>query len=395
MIIKEEQNYKPIQWSMFLGSIVTFAILYSPQTLIQIFSETYEISPSLASLPVSIATFTLAITMLFVAVFSDAYGRKQIMVWSLLLASILNVLLAFSPNFYVLVGMRAIQGIVLGGFPAIAMTYLSEEIKGNDLGRIMGIYVAGSAFGAFVGRIVVSSISDLFSWHVAVVIMGLLCLFMGLYFTRNLPKPRNFERRALSFTNWYSGMKIALFNKKLLLVYGMGFLLLGVYVALFNYISFPLSKDPFNMSQTFIGLLFVFQLTGTWGSYLFGRLSEKYQRAPLILLALLLAFAGALFTLSSHLIVIMLGLMLFATGFLASHSIASGWVGLIVDSHWKAYASSLYLLFYYTGSSVLGTMGGTFLEGNGWHGVIVMVSVTLLLVALFAISLNFQSKKHD
>lgn len=189
-------------------------------------------------------------------------------------------------------------------------------------------------------------------------------------------------------------MKIALFNKKLILVYGMGFLFLGVYVALFNYISFPLSNEPFNMSQTLIGFLFIFQLTGTWGSYLFGRLSEKYQHAPLILLALVLALVGSFLTLSSHLIVIMLGLMLFAAGFLAGHSLASGWVGVIVESHWRAYASSLYLLFYYTGSSVLGTMGGGFLVSNGWHGVIRMISTGLLLIAIFSMTLYFLSKNN-
>lgn len=394
MIEGRVEKNKTIQWCMFLGSIVTFAILYSPQTLIQLFSNTYGISPTLASLPVSIATFTLAVTMLFVAVFSDAYGRKQIMVWSLLLASILNILLAFSSNFYILVGIRLIQGIVLGGFPALAMTYLSEEIKGNELGRIMGIYVAGSAFGAFLGRIVVSSISDFISWQAAVVTMGLLSLIMAFYFMKKLPNSSNFERRTLSFANWCIGMKIAFFNKKLILVYGMGFLFLGVYVALFNYISFPLSNEPFNMSQTLIGFLFIFQLTGTWGSYLFGRLSEKYQRAPLILLALVLALVGSFLTLSSHLIVIMLGLMLFAAGFLAGHSLASGWVGVIVESHWRAYASSLYLLFYYTGSSVLGTMGGGFLVSNGWHGVIRMISTGLLLIAIFSMTLYFLSKNN-
>ena len=333
--MEQEQQYRPIQWSMFFGSIVTFAILYSPQTLIQTFSKTYAISPSLASLPISITTFTLAITMLFVAVFSDAYGRKQIMVGSLVAASLINILLAFSPNFYVLVGLRAVQGIVLGGFPALAMTYLSEEINGRHLGRIMGIYITGSVFGAFFGRVILSLFTDLFSWQIAVAVMGVLSLFMALYFAKNLPISSHFERRALSLHNWCLGMKNALFNQNLVLIYCMGFLLLGVYVALFNYISFPLSEAPFYLSQTVIGLFFVLQLTGSWGSYVFGRLLEKYERGPLMLLSLVLVFSGAFMTLSNHLIVLMLGLSLFAAGFLASHSIASGWVGIFVDSHWN------------------------------------------------------------
>jgi YNFM family putative membrane transporter len=47
----------------------------------------------------------------------------------------------------------------------------------------------------------------------------------------------------------------------------------------------------------------------------------------------------------------------------------------------KAQASSLYLFFYYLGSSVAGTAGGLFWKNYGWAGV-VMFLATLLAVAL-------------
>ena len=58
-----------ILWSMLIGSIVTFAVLYGPQTLIQQYTVEFDLSASQASLVVSIATFTLAISMLIIVFF--------------------------------------------------------------------------------------------------------------------------------------------------------------------------------------------------------------------------------------------------------------------------------------------------------------------------------------
>ena len=84
----------------------------------------------------------------------------------------------------------------------------------------------------------------------------------------------------------------------------------------------------------------------------------------------------------------MAGLILFAAGFFAGHSLASGWVGMIADPRIKVYASSLYLLFYYTGSSLLGWAGGFFLTRFGWYGVIFMISVLLIATVLLTLTLT-------
>lgn len=375
-------GYRRALFSMLLGSLVTFAILYSPQPLITTFSKQFNVSPSTASLTISFATILLAVCMLFVSVLSNAWGRKKIMGISLLLASVLNILASFSPNFQTLLLIRILQGIAMSGFPAIAMTYLSEEISPKYIGRITGIYVGGSAVGAFVGRMIVSSLTDLLSWHIGFLTLGLLALLCSILFWMTLPPSKNFTQHKISFANWASGMSRGLKNKKLLSLYGLGFVLFGVYVALFNYIGFPLSQSPFNLSQTVIGFLFILQLAGSWSSYISGKLTERYTRPTLISGAIALSLIGSLMTLSHHLIFMIGGLILFATGFFAGHTVVSSWIGIIVPPHAKAYASSLYLLFYYTGSSLVGWSGGIFLSHFGWIGVIFMVCGLLIFSSL-------------
>jgi YNFM family putative membrane transporter len=60
--------------------------------------------------------------------------------------------------------------------------------------------------------------------------------------------------------------------------------------------------------------------------------------------------------------------------------VASGWVGRLARQS-KGHASSLYLLAYYLGSSVLGSAGGWFWEYGRWPALVAF-SMALLLGAL-------------
>lgn len=380
--------YRRVFLSMLLGSTVTFAILYGPQTLIHTFSQEFNISPSTASFTVSFATITLAVSMLFISVFSNAWGRKKIMGVSLLSASLLNILAAFSPNFETLMFIRILQGFSMAGFPAIAITYLSEEISPKNIGRIMGSYVGGTAIGAFIGRVTISTLTDFYSWNLAVLVLGLLSLFCSVLFWYYLPESKHFIKTNISLAEWKTGIFGVLTTKGLVYLYGMAFLIPGTYIALFNYIGFPLSKPPYNLSQTVIGFLFICQLAGSMSSHVFGKLTERYSRTQLISSAIIMSVIGSLMTLSSNIFILFIGLILFALGFFASHTIATGWVGIIAHPNSKAYASSVYLLFYYTGASIIGWFGGTFLSLFEWSGVVFMIWGMLFLTSLIVMVMS-------
>ena len=112
--------------ALFFGGFCTFAIMYSTQPLMPEFSREFNISPAVASLSLSLTTIALAVSMLFVGSLSEVRGRKPVMIFSLVAASILAVLTAFVPDYHVLLLFRIFQGIVLAGLPAVAMAYLSE-----------------------------------------------------------------------------------------------------------------------------------------------------------------------------------------------------------------------------------------------------------------------------
>jgi YNFM family putative membrane transporter len=89
---------------------------------------------------------------------------------------------------------------------------------------------------------------------------------------------------------------------------------------------------------------------------------------------------GVALTVAHSLVVIILGVAVITATFFAAHSTASGWVGRRATRD-RAQASSLYLLFYYLGSSILGSAGGLAWNAGGWPAVS-FFCIALALVAL-------------
>jgi YNFM family putative membrane transporter len=104
---------------------------------------------------------------------------------------------------------------------------------------------------------------------------------------------------ATSLQQWLSIMKKTIFNRKLLGIYITGFLLMGAYTTILNYIGYPLTRPPYNLSQTTFGFLFVVNIFGIFSSVLFGRLSDKHSKRVLLGLTIIIFMTGVLLTLTN------------------------------------------------------------------------------------------------
>nr|WP_225988901.1 MFS transporter [Peribacillus frigoritolerans] len=371
--------------ALFLGSFVTFADLYSTQPVIPVFAKQFGVSPAMASLTLSFATGTLALCLLLVSFFSENIDRKKIMGTALTLSALLSICVSFiQDDLYILIAIRAIQGAVLAGFPAIAMAYINEEFHPKSLGYVMGIYVSGSSIGGLAGRLIVGVLTDHFSWNIAIGSLGALSLIISLAFWWMLPPSQHAVRVRVSLSRIKTSLINNLRNNRLVLLFGMAFLLMGSFVTVYNFVGIPLMGPPYHLSQTLIGFIFIIYLVGTFSSTWMGKLADQYSRRVVLLIGIAIMLMGALLTLLDPLLLKIMGLALFTFGFFGAHSIASSWVGSLADKSEKAQASALYLLFYYAGSSIVGASGGLFLMKFGWGGVISAVSILILLAAACA-----------
>lgn len=385
-------SFKKTNLALFAGGFNTFAILWSTQPLLPDIAREYHVSPAVSSLTLSSTTIALAVSMLLTGSLSEVYGRKPVMTISLVASSILAILTAFSPSFHLLLLLRILQGIVLGGLPAIAMAYLGEEIEPKSLGMAMGLYISGNSIGGMGGRIISGVLTDYFSWRVAIVVIGIVSLLASLLFWFMLPKSTHFHARKLEIGKLGSSLISQFKEPGLFYLFGIGFLLMGSFVSLYNYIGFQLTAPPYSLSQTLVGFIFIVYLVGTFSSTWMGMLADKHGRIKILQFSIGILLIGALITLNTNLWFKIIGIAILTFGFFAGHSIASGWVGKLA-SHDKAQASALYLFFYYTGSSIGGTLSGTFYSHFGWIGVVGMIIVFAIIGVLFSIRLGLIAKR--
>lgn len=379
------KDYRKGNLALFAAGLATFAILYSVQPLFPIFSKEFDLSPAAVSLSLSISTVMLAISLPVASFLSDRVGRKSFMGFSLILSSVCCLCAAFAPDFTSLLIIRSIQGIVLAGIPAVAMAYLSEETEAKSLRFALGLYISGNTVGGLFGRVAVSAITDFYSWRWGIAIMAVISLLASLYFWRNLPPSRHFKPQRIGLKSIIHLFVVQFRDSSLIILFLLAAILMGSFVTLYNYLGFRLLEAPFNLSQTLVGGIFVLYLVGTFSSSWMGFMSNRIGLSMALWMNIILMMIGALITLSNHLTVVIIGVAVFTFGFFGSHSTASSWVGSRATVG-KAQASSMYLLFYYVGSSVGGSIGGLFWSRFAWAGIVGMIS-WLILIAMVVLLL--------
>ncbi len=380
LILRGTPAFRRTNLALFSAGFATFALMYCVQPLLPLFAREFGISAAASSLAISSVTASVAIAILLAGSVSEAWGRKPVMSASMFASAALTTLSPLAPGWTSFLGMRTLEGIAFSGLPAVAMAYLSEEMHPSAIGLAMGLYVGGTAVGGMSGRFLIGILTDWEGWRFAVAVVGGIGLVAAFVFWRSLPPSAHFHARPMHTGALLQSFGQHLSEPGLRLLFVEGFLLMGAFVSVYNYIGFRLIAAPYSLSQAEVGSVFVVYLVGTVSSAWVGHLAGSLGRRNVFWCVVALMLAGLLITLLKPLIFIIMGLTIFTFGFFGAHSVLSSWVGLRA-LHSKAQASSLYLFFYYLGSSVAGTAGGSFWRLYGWAGVVAFLSA-LLLIAL-------------
>jgi YNFM family putative membrane transporter len=387
-------EYRHTVLALFLAGFACFSLIYCVQPLLPAFAESFGVSPAESSLALSLTTGLLAVSIVLAGAASQALGRRGVIFWTILLAAACDIVTAATPSWLGLLAARTVEGFVVGAIPVVAMAYLSEEIEPAHLGRAMGLYVAGTAFGGMTGRILMGVLTGFTTWRTALGILGVLCLAAAFGFLKLLPPSRNFVLRpgfdlAFHLRAW----KQHLGNRRLLRFYAYGAAAMSIFVTLFNYTVFRLSGAPYFLGQTAISLIFLVYGFGMVSSSTSGALADRYGRPPLLLAGFATMLLGVLVTLLEALPTICVGIVLATMGFFVVHAVASSAIGPLAAEN-KGHAASLYLLFYYMISSVAGSVGGWFWQHGGWPAVAALTG-TIAFAALVTLILSARRARNE
>jgi len=137
----------------------------------------------------------------------DLFGRKRALVIAILLMSIPTAIIGLLPTYaqvgtlapIMLVAMRMLQGISLGGNYSGSITFVTEHTDPKHRGLMGGFAVAsclsgillGSATAAFFAQILDDSQLETFGWRVPF-LLGVLICFVGFYMRRKVDESPEF-----------------------------------------------------------------------------------------------------------------------------------------------------------------------------------------------------------
>ncbi|HJD77808.1 MAG TPA: MFS transporter [Corynebacterium pollutisoli] len=390
-LTRTDRDYRRAVLAMLAAGLATFNALYATQALLPTLVDDLGITPTEAALTVSATTGMLAVCIVPMSILSERFGRGRLLIISALTATALGLVLPLAPDATTLILLRALQGIAIAGVPAVAMTWLSEELDPAHLGRAMGIYVAGTTVGGLTGRLIPAGLLEIVDWRTSLVASSAVALAMAAVMTVLLPKQRRFEPKKIGPRSEIAAMLGHLGNPRLLGLFIIAFVGMGVFVSLYNFFGFRMI-DHFGLSPALVGVVFFMYLSGTWSSARAGAMTDKYGRGRVLIAGAALMLVGLLATMSAWLPGALIGLFLFTASFFAMHSTASSWIGLAATSH-RAEASSMYLFSYYAGSSLVGAATGVVFAWTSWSGFILILAAILLGVVVTAAALA-RAERH-
>lgn len=380
----KKQSVQSMGLCIFLAGLSCFAQLYLFQPIMPELSRQFHVNPAESSFAVSFSTFGMAIGLFSGLFFADRIARKKLIAFALISSSLLTILSSFAGYFWLLIAINTVKGILLAGSASIIVAYIAEEVDPAVLGTVTSMNIAGNAVGGMSGRIVTTLLTGWYSWHAATFFIGVFCLLCGLLFAWLAPRSAHFRPVAINVRSKIGEMRRHLAIKPLLSVFILGAILLGCFVSVYNYLGFRLEAAPFSLPHHLIALIYLMYIIGTAGSLFGGIYSDRIGTRPVLILMMFLMFIALLFLFPSEILSVTAGLGIFTFAFFGAHAVASRVVAQFIPEE-RSTSISLYFLFYYLGSSILGTGTGLVMHQWGWKvflfslGIPVLAGLMLIL----------------
>ncbi|WP_413479675.1 MFS transporter [Vibrio hibernica] len=387
MTTNDNHPFRKATFGLFIGSFISFCNLYLFQPLLPLIADHYSVSATQVNWVLAAATFTLALSLVPWAIYSEKIGRRKVLFISLYASPAVGLLLLLSDQLMVLIAVRAVMGIALAGFIAVAVAYMAEEFPPKVFMLAVGSYISANSLGGITGRIFGGMVGEYWGWKAAVIGMVILSLIIAIIVTLLVPAQRNFT---IKNTNLATHTKDAFRHFKTPLLWFamlLGGLNFALFVNLYTVMGFRLVAEPFSLPVSLVSLIFLCYLTGTITSRLSGVWVQYFSSIKGMVLGTVISLTGMFIALIPTLPAMLIALLFISSGAFFTHSLAYAWVSSKAKIA-KASATALYLVHYYVG----GSLGGFYLiycwQHGGWQSVVWGGSVIYLVMLLICLKLK-------
>lgn len=221
---------------IFLGALSAFGPfitdLYLPTlpSLAEIFSTT----PPMVQLGLTASMLGIAFGQLIFGPLSDKYGRKPLLVVSLLLFSVSTVAIIFSPSVNFFNICRFFQGLGGSGGIVLSRSVATDCYSGRELAKTLALVGAINGIAPVVAPLIGGLVANAVGWKgIFLILLGIGVVLLGLCapFRESLPRDCRLQGKVTNVVKSFG----LLFHNRLFVIYILMFGL--AYGVLFSYIS--------------------------------------------------------------------------------------------------------------------------------------------------------------
>jgi MFS transporter, SHS family, lactate transporter len=218
---------------------------------------------------------------------ADRWGRRPTLMVNILLYSILEFASGFAPSLTVLLVLRALYGVAMGGEWGVGASLTMETIPPHARGFVSGLLQSGYPAGYFMASIVYGVLFPYIGWR-GMFMVGVIPALLVLYIRRNVPESPSWSKAAAVERG--STLTVLKANWRL-----------GIYAVVlmtaFNFFSHG-TQDLYptflqvqhKLEPHVVGIIAViYNIGAICGGILFGTLSESFGRRRCIIISALLS----------------------------------------------------------------------------------------------------------
>ncbi|WP_047249435.1 MFS transporter [Chromobacterium subtsugae] len=123
---------------------------------------------------------------------ADRYGRRPVLMANIVMYSVLGFASAFSPNLMVLLILRTLFGVAMGGEWGVGSSLTMESIPRESRGFVSGLLQAGYPSGYLLATLAFGQLFEHIGWR-GMFMLSLLPALLTLYIRRNVPESPSWE----------------------------------------------------------------------------------------------------------------------------------------------------------------------------------------------------------
>lgn len=378
---------------LLLGSLTAFGPLSMDMYLpaLPVVADDLQTTTSLAQLSLTACLIGLAVGQLVFGPLSDIHGRRKPLISTLIVYAVASILCALSPNIWLFVALRFVQGVSGAAGIVIARASARDMYSGKELTKFIALLALVNGAAPILAPIVGGVILNFATWNTVFYTLGAIGLAMFVAVLFFLPETLPIEKRA-------EGSLLAVvktFGRLLKDPVFMGISLTQAFISssMFAYIAGSpfILQNIYEVTPQQFSLLFALNGVGIIiAAQVTGRLANVFREVNLLFVGILISFTGSILLIivvSQQLSLTMMALALFlVVSSLGMVSTTAFSLGMESQGDAAGSASAFLGLLPFLGGGLVSPLVGIKGDLTAWPmGIIILIcsSSALLIYLLF------------